>query len=185
MKRQQSLEKGHNTDNECPQNWSQNWSTTMWEPVDMTFTTHMAELNAWEQESVRLTGYNRARFAEELEGSTKRVWYKLCGKVRKHNGKQNLNKELRPLDSRNMFTVNFMVSCWGPAPVDPGNSKQGQSQSLGKDYLIRNIKKLGKNSVVGKLVEERGWITWFTRKTNNTSRQEVAPSMLGHRHPLE
>ena len=74
------------------------------------YSTHMAELNAWEQESVRLSEYNRARFAEELEGSTKRVWWKLCGKVRKHNEKQNLNKELRPLDSRNMFTVNFLIS---------------------------------------------------------------------------
>ena len=46
--------------------------------------------------------------------------------------------------------------CRGPAPVDPGNSKQGRSQHLGKDYLIRNIKRLGKNSVVGKLVEKRG-----------------------------
>ena len=84
-----------------------------------------------------------------------------------------MNKELRPLDSRNMFTVNFMVSYWGPASVDPGNSKQGQSQSLGKDYLIRNIKRLGKNSVVGNLEEERGCIPWFTWKTNKTSRQEV------------
>ena len=64
-------------------------------------------------------------------------------------------------------------TCSGPVPVDPGNSKRGRSRSLGKDYLIRNIKRLGKNSVVGKLVEKRGWITWFTWKTNKTSRQEV------------
>ena len=49
-----------------------------------------------------------------------------------------------------------MGCCQGPALVDPGNLKQGQSQRLGKDYLIRNIKRLGKNSVVGKLVEKRG-----------------------------
>ena len=42
----------------------------------------------------------------------------------------------------------------GSSPVDPGNSKRGRS--LEKDYLIRNIKRLGKNSVVGKLVEKRG-----------------------------
>ena len=36
-----------------------------------------------------------------------------------------------------------------------GNSKGGQSQRLGKDYLIRK-ERLGKNSVVGKLVEKRG-----------------------------
>ena len=41
----------------------------------------------------------------------------------------------------------------GSSPVDPGNSKRGRS--LEKDYLIRNIKRLGKNSVVGKLVEKR------------------------------
>ena len=37
-----------------------------------------------------------------------------------------------------------------------GNSKRGQSWRLGKDYLIRK-ERLGKNSVVGKLVEKRGW----------------------------
>ena len=36
-----------------------------------------------------------------------------------------------------------------------GNSKRGQSQRLGKDYLIRK-ERLGKNRVVGKLVEKRG-----------------------------
>ena len=71
------------------------------------------------------------------------------------------------------FPVHHLPDCRCPAPVDPGNLKRGQSQSLGKDYLIRNIKRLGKNSVVGKLVEKRGWITWFMRKTNKTSRQEV------------
>ena len=45
--------------------------------------------------------------------------------------------------------------CQGPAPVDPGNLKRGWSQSLGKDYLIRNIKRLGKNSVVGKFSGEK------------------------------
>ena len=48
-----------------------------------------------------------------------------------------------------------MVDCGGPAPVDPGNSKRGQIRCLGKDYLIRK-ERLGKNSVVGKLVEKRG-----------------------------
>ena len=71
------------------------------------------------------------------------------------------------------FPVHHLPDCRCPAPVDPGNSKLGQSQSLGKDYLIRNIKRLGKNSVVGKLVEKRGWITWFMWKTNKTLRQEV------------
>ena len=39
--------------------------------------------------------------------------------------------------------------------MDPGNSKRGRSRSLGKDYLIRNIKRLGKNSVVGKFSGEK------------------------------
>ena len=39
--------------------------------------------------------------------------------------------------------------------MDPGNSKQGQSQSLGKDYLIRNIKRLRKNTIVGKFSGEK------------------------------
>ena len=34
--------------------------------------------------------------------------------------------------------------CRGPALVDPGNLKRGQSWSLGKDYLIRNIKEIRK-----------------------------------------
>ena len=46
------------------------------------------------------------------------------------------------------------IFCWGPAPVDPGNSKRGRSQRLRKDYLIRK-ERLGKNGVVGKLVEKR------------------------------
>ena len=57
--------------------------------------------------------------------------------------------------------------------MDPGNSKRGRSRSVEKDYLIRNIKRLGKNSVVGKLVEKRGRINWFSWKTNKTSRKEV------------
>ena len=47
-----------------------------------------------------------------------------------------------------------MVLCRGPASVDPGNSKWGWSQHLGEDYLIRK-ERLGKNSVVGKLVEKK------------------------------
>ena len=49
--------------------------------------------------------------------------------------------------------------CSTSAGVQPrwiqGNLKQRQSRRLGKDYLIRNIR-LGKNSIVGKLVEKRG-----------------------------
>ena len=52
-----------------------------------------------------------------------------------------------------MRTVNFQM-CRGSAPVDPGTSKGGWSQHLRKDYLIRK-ERLGKNSVVGKLVEKR------------------------------
>ncbi len=48
-----------------------------------------------------------------------------------------------------------MVDCGGPAPVDPGNSKRGWIWRLGKDYLIRK-ERLGKNNVVGKLVEKIG-----------------------------
>ena len=32
-------------------------------------------------------------------------------------------------------------------------------------------------------VEERGWVAWFTRKTNKTSRQEVCTTYIGHRRP--
>ena len=39
--------------------------------------------------------------------------------------------------------------------MDPGNLKREWSQHLGKDYLIRNIKRLGKNSVLGKFSGEK------------------------------
>ena len=45
--------------------------------------------------------------------------------------------------------------------------------------------RLGKNSVVGKLVEKRGWITWFTQETNKAPRQGVCTIYIGHRRPLE
>ena len=32
-------------------------------------------------------------------------------------------------------------------------------------------------------VEKRGWVAWFTRKTNKTSRQEVCTTYIGHRRP--
>ena len=48
-----------------------------------------------------------------------------------------------------------MRFCQGPAPVDPGNLKQGRSQR-GKTYLFRNMKeRLVKNSVVGKFSGEK------------------------------
>ena len=31
-------------------------------------------------------------------------------------------------------------------------------------------------------MEKRGWITWFTRKTNKTLRQGVCTTYIGHRH---
>ena len=48
-----------------------------------------------------------------------------------------------------MDRESWRAAVQGPALVDPGNLKWGQSQRLGKDYLIRNIKRLGKNSIVG------------------------------------
>ena len=32
-------------------------------------------------------------------------------------------------------------------------------------------------------VEKRGWVAWFMRKTNKTSRQEVCTTYVGRRHP--
>ena len=32
-------------------------------------------------------------------------------------------------------------------------------------------------------VEKRGWVAWFTRETNKTSRQEACTTYVGHRHP--
>ena len=36
--------------------------------------------------------------------------------------------------------------------------------------------------MVGKLVEKRGWITWFMRRTNKTLRQGVCTTYIGHRY---
>ena len=69
---------------------------------------------------------------------------------------------LIPESGRSSGGGNGNPLCRSPAPVDPGNLKRGQSRHLGKDYLIRNIKRLGKNSVVGNLEKERGCIPWFT-----------------------
>ena len=48
-----------------------------------------------------------------------------------------------------VFSSYWFMSCQGPAPVDPGISKRGQSRCLRKDYSIRK-ERLVKNSVVGK-----------------------------------
>ena len=32
-------------------------------------------------------------------------------------------------------------------------------------------------------VEKRGWVAWFTRETNKTSRQEACTTYVGRRHP--
>ena len=32
-------------------------------------------------------------------------------------------------------------------------------------------------------MEKRGWVAWFTRETNKTSRQEVCTTYVGHRRP--
>ena len=32
-------------------------------------------------------------------------------------------------------------------------------------------------------VEKRGWVAWFTRETNKTSRQEVCTTYIGRRRP--
>ena len=80
----------------------------------------------------------------------------------KHSTHTHIGITVEPGSANIKCGCNTATNCRGPALVDPGNSKQGRSQHLGKDYLIRNIKRLGKNSVVGNLEEERGCIPWFT-----------------------
>ena len=77
----------------------------------------------------------------------------------------------------------YVAPCRGPAPVDPVNSKLGWSQHLGKDYLIRNIKRLGENNVVANLEEERGCIPWFTYKANKALRQGTWTVYIGPQAP--
>ena len=47
--------------------------------------------------------------------------------------------------------------CWGPAPVDPGNSKVGMALAFLEKYIFnyRYRERLETDSVVGKLVEKR------------------------------
>ena len=68
--------------------------------------------------------------------------------------------------------------CQGPGPPvsgsSPGGSREfeGGTESVRKNSFIWKYKeRLGKNSVVGKLVEKRCWITWFMWKTNKVPRQ--------------
>ena len=56
--------------------------------------------------------------------------------------------ELSTITCLSSVALHGMATCQGPALVDPENQKLGWSRSLGKDYLIKNIKRLGKNSVV-------------------------------------
>ena len=67
-----------------------------------------------------------------------------------------------------------------------GNSKGRWNRSSKKKLFNWKYKeRLEKNSAVGKLVEKRGWKTWFTWKTNKTPRKGICTIYVGHRHPLE
>ena len=50
-----------------------------------------------------------------------------------------------------------MLFCWGPDPVDPGNSKVGMVLASLEKYIFnyRDIERLEMDSVVGKLVEKK------------------------------
>ena len=47
--------------------------------------------------------------------------------------------------------------CWGPAPVDPGNSKVGMALASLEKYIFnyRYRERLETDSVVGRLVEKK------------------------------
>ena len=77
------------------------------------------------------------------------------------------------------------------SPPLPGSSPSGSRVIrrgdgigiLGKNlFNYRYKERLERNSVVGRLVEKRGWITWFTWDTNKALRQEVCTTYVGHRH---
>ena len=68
----------------------------------------------------------------------------------------------------------------------PGGSRvipRGDGISvLGKNlFNYRYKERLEKNSVVGKLVEKKIWITWFMWNTNKTPRQGICTTYVGHR----
>ena len=46
-----------------------------------------------------------------------------------------------PVWSFFFFPLKQVMTCWGPAPVDPGNSK-GRRRRRGKTYLFRNTKEI-------------------------------------------
>ena len=79
-------------------------------------------------------------------------------------------------------------------PIFPGSSPSGSRviqrgdrvSVRGKNlFNYRYKERLEKNSVVGKLVEKRVWITWFTWKTNKIPRQGIFTIYVGHQSPLE
>ena len=73
--------------------------------------------------------------------------------------------------------------CWGPAPVDPGNSKGRRLRQSGYDR-IKDIKSDQIKIAQGEdSVEKRGRITWFTWKANKIPRQGIYVTYIGCRRP--
>ena len=59
----------------------------------------------------------------------------------RRNKKAFFSNQCKEIEEKN---TKGKTRCQGPALVDPGNLKRGQSWSLGKDYLIINIKEIRK-----------------------------------------
>ena len=87
-----------------------------------------------------------------------------------------------------------MTCCFLGVSCIPGSSPSGSRVIQREDrvskeeliYLIRTIKRDQEEIVQQEnLVEKRCSITWFMEKANKVPDKELAPSTLGHQHPLE
>ena len=115
---------------------------------------------------------------------------------KEHTDETREQAELRTTPKSNNESRHKDVrSCRGPAPVDPGWFEGGGTASASLEKYIFNhryIERLETDSVVGRLVEKRGWITWImwnsihapdgnsARKTRSKKEQHGGISLSGN-----
>ena len=82
----------------------------------------------------------------------------------------------------------FELWCWRMPGTSPGWSRVFEVGTASATYLFKYVIKDIKSNRMRiaqqeNLVEKRGWVAWFTREINNTSRQEVCTTYVGRRCP--
>ena len=82
----------------------------------------------------------------------------------------------------------FELWCWRMPGTSPGWSRVFETGMASPTYLFKYVIKDIKSNRMRiaqqeNLVEKRGWVAWFTREINKTSRQEVCTTYVGRRCP--